>query len=467
MSEVVRVNTVELESLATAWAQLAHTFDEWCESWQLWCTEAGPSELDIERRHGERDVVAQRARVIQFALRDVARRLSQAAQTYAEVEAVNTVLFQRASDICLWLAGRLLPVVVCLLGPIALSQVVSVGVSRVLLSALPDNLRNPLQRAQTEAWARALSTPAVVRAIERGIGSLDEGALGAIGAPLSVALIVGGAGVGVTSLAGTSRLASRINAIAADPTATLASSLGAGPGATSSIERLSSEEVRPPRDLAEALSRIPNQKDDGAQIRIEQFGETHIVYIGGTVDASLGSGPQPWDMSSNLAALGGDPSASEDAVRRAMAESGIGAGDQVLLVGHSQGGLLAMRVAQSTDVSAAAVVTAGAPVHALVPPGGVPVVAYEHTDDLVPALSGIVTDAQPGLVYVRGIGAHPDLAREDTLLPAHRLDAYVETAQLSDGVGDPTVNRVRDEFARLSTTGTSTLWRATRNAGGK
>ena len=461
MSGVVRVNTIELESLASRWAALAHTFDEWCASWQQWSF-ASAVPLPVEHAASCNDI-AQRAREIQLALTDIATRLERVAQTYADVDAATTVLLQRASDVCLWLIGRMLPVLVCLFGPLALSELLSVAVSRMLVAALPESVRNPVERFSTETWARALSSPGVVRAIELGIGSLDEGVLGAAGVSLPVTLLVGGAGMGLTSLAGTSRFASRINAMVTDPASALAASAGSGTATRASVERISSQSVNPPRDLADALARIPDPSVAGAQVRIEKYGDTHVVYIAGTVDASLGAGAEPWDMSSNLAALGGDSGASEDAVRRAMVEAGIRSGDPVVIVGHSQGGILALRVAQSTDVSVTAVLTAGAPVHAMRPPDGVPVVAYEHIDDIVPALGGVVTDAQPDLVYVRDRGVRNDSGPLDTLLPAHRLEAYVETAQRSDGNGDPTVQRVRDEFARLSPTGTSTLWRATRS----
>lgn len=329
------------------------------------------------------------------------------------------------------------------------------------------------------AWASVLSSPPVVRTIERGLGSLDEGGLGLLGVPLPIALGLGTAGLGITSLAGTSRLASRINGILTNPSTALAASAGAGSAVPTSVERLSTVPVAAPRNVADALSRIPTESDGGAQVRIEEYGATHVVYIGGTVEGSLGSGAQPWDMSSNLAALGGDTGASENAVRRAMTDAGIRQGDPVILVGHSQGGLVAMRVAQSPDVTAFAVITAGAPIHAMDAPGGVPggvpVVAVEHTDDVVPALGGPVTHAQSGLVYLRGSGVDAAPVSDPTALPAHRLESYIETARRIDG-GDPLnetnthgeaspVDRVFAQFLALPGSGTSTLWRATRSAG--
>jgi len=450
----VRVDTIELDSLGVGWARVAAELEDWCAAWQHWC----PDDLALVNE----------SRAIARDLGDLSHRFAQARDTYEQTDALNAYLLYRATDVCMWFAGRLLPATVWLWGPAAVSTGLGLGVSRVVLTALPEKAGAHLSAISTHAWASILSSPSIVQFVERGLGSLDEGGLGLIGVPLPIALSVGTAGLGVTSLAGASRLASRINGMVAHPSTALAASEGAGGAVPTSVERLSTVPVGAPRDVAEALSRIPNESDGGAQVRIEEYGATHVVYIGGTVEGSLGSGSQPWDMSSNLAALGGDAGASENAVRRAMTEAGIRHGDPVILVGHSQGGLVAMRVAQSPDVTAQAVITAGSPIHAMVVPTGLAVVAVEHTDDVVPALGGPVIQAQPGLVYVRGSGADAVPVTDPTLLPAHRLEAYVETVRHVDDLsrGDDTpLNRVRTQLQTLPASGTSTLWRATRSAG--
>ena len=451
MTGVVRVDSIELDSLSSAWNQLAVALEEWAASWRTWDAEFAPEASGRE------------ATSIAVNVRELAERLDRVTQAYHDVETSNTLVFQRASDACLWLVGRLLPTLGCVLGPVAASFAASLAFSRVLLDALPPRLRSHLVHFQTDEWAHVLSSPAVVRAIEVGVGSLDEGISGALGLPLPVALGIGSAGLGITSLAGTSRLASRVNGIAARPSAAVDASTGGGVAVPTTVERVGTQPVRAPRDIADALSRIPSSTDDGAQVRIEKFGDTHVVYIGGTVDASLGVTSQPWDMSSNLAALGGDPGASENAVRRAMEQSGIGRGDPVILVGHSQGGLVAMRVAQSPDVTARAVITAGAPIHALTPPPEVPIVAFEHIDDVVPALGGTVTQPQQGVVYVRSLGTTPSSFTGDSLVPAHRLEAYVQTARECTKLDDARVTQTDAALGALTGSGTTTLWKATRS----
>ena len=461
MSSVVRVDTVELDSLASAWSRLAEELEEWSVAWRAASDARLMSAPTSERRHP-----GEQAHEIALDMIDLASRLGRASRIYDDVDALNTLLLQRTSDVCLWLAGRLLPITLCLVGPAALG-VASVYLSRLLLTALAPSLPRGMATMSTNAWAALLSSPAVVRGVEVAVGSLDEAGMGAIGVPLPVTLGIGSAGLGITSLAGTSRLASRINGIVANPSTALAASAGAGATVPTSTQRLSTLPAAAPRDFADMLSRIPTEADGGAQVRIEEFGDTHVVYIGGTVDGSLGAGSQPWDMSSNLAALGGDTGASENAVRRAMIDAGIQQGDPVILVGHSQGGLVALRVAESVDVTARAVITAGSPIHAMQAPHGVPVVAFEHTDDVVPALGGIVTQAQPEVVYIREAGVTPQSFDGTTVLPAHRLDAYVATARTSAFIANDTVARVRAEVDALPRTGTSTLWRATRLEAGR
>jgi hypothetical protein len=449
----VRVDTIQLDSLGVGWARIAAELEDWCASWENWCT-TGENHLD-------------EARAIARDLRRLADCFIQARDAYEHADALNAYLLQRTADVCMWFAGRTAGATVWLWGPAAVSTGLGLGLSQVAVAVLPQNARDDVSGFSTRVWASALSAPLVVRFVEMGLGSLDEGALGLLGMPLPMALGLGTAGLGVTSLAGISRLASRINGIVANPSTALAASAGAGSTVTTSVERLPAVPVGAPRDVADALARIPTDADGGAQVRIEEFGDTHVVYIGGTVDGSLGASPQPWDMSSNLAALGGDAGASENAVRRAMTDAGIRQGDPVILVGHSQGGLVAMRVAQSPDVTAQAVITAGAPIHAMSVPDGLPVIAVEHTGDLVPALGGPVTNAQPGLTYVRSSGAHTAPSSEPTLLPAHRLESYVESARQLDGrhLSDATsVEAIRTQLQTLPDSGTSTLWRATRSA---
>src|SRR5436190_30255 len=82
----------------------------------------------------------------------------------------------------------------------------------------------------------------------------------------------------------------------------------------------------------------------------------------------------------------GRPTGYAEGVRSALAAAGAGAGEPVLLVGHSLGGMVAAELARDPQLTVAGVVTAGSPVGAT--PEGIPVLSLENRGDVVPLLSG-------------------------------------------------------------------------------
>jgi hypothetical protein len=194
----------------------------------------------------------------------------------------------------------------------------------------------------------------------------------------------------------------------------------------------------PPQGFAQLLERIPQGQ---SQVRIERIVENGqaraIVYIAGTRDFGLHATTDPWDMTSNMQALSETNIAdSERAVRDAMAQAGIDAATPVTLVGHSQGGLIASRLAASHDFAVTDVVLAGSPSHRVLVPETIRVTAFEHSDDVIPALSGPVLAAAAATVFVRQ--AAP-LTTATSELPAHDLAAYVGTARSIDRSTNPAV----------------------------
>lgn len=232
-----------------------------------------------------------------------------------------------------------------------------------------------------------------------------------------------------------------------------------------------------PDSLFELLARIPARGaltsilQDASQIRIDEYaadGQTrYIVYIEGTLDFSLTSTDEPWDMTSNIAAvLGERQSASERAVREAMADAGIRAEDPVILVGHSQGGLVGARIAQSGDYRVTDLVTAGAPLRSVAIPPSVRVTILEHTDDLVPSLSGVPLASVAGAaLLVRA--ASPDPTSSDMAEP-HRLLGYLDTAARAETDSSPVLRQRLDRLERETrSSGVTTRWyRATRKKSG-
>jgi hypothetical protein len=243
-----------------------------------------------------------------------------------------------------------------------------------------------------------------------------------------------------------------------------------------------------PRTLSTLASRIPGQQvpppgsygnpggdaDDAeasmAQVRVDRYDDPngtarYVVYLAGTADFSVQPGSEPFDNSSNLAGMAGLDSAALESARQAMAAAGIGKDDPVLLVGYSQGGLLAERLADSGEYATAGVVTFGSPGTG-VEAGAVPVIALAHTDDLVPALGGVDRlDPAASHVLVERAALDGMPSPDGRELPAHDLSAYRYTAQLADASGESRLTTIRTQvfdFLKDTSFGTSTDYHAVR-----
>lgn len=161
---------------------------------------------------------------------------------------------------------------------------------------------------------------------------------------------------------------------------------------------------------------------------------SYVVDIPGTRDwqlAPTGARPGVNDLRTNLLAFSGGSDPRSLGVLRALAAAGARRGEPVLLVGHSQGGLVALRVAQQVEGSrrftVTHVLTTGTPAGHVRPPPSVHVLAVENTADLVPRLDGRPNRDEPGRTTVTvdrrtgTVGGNHSLA-EVYLPAARRLD---------------------------------------------
>jgi pimeloyl-ACP methyl ester carboxylesterase len=190
--------------------------------------------------------------------------------------------------------------------------------------------------------------------------------------------------------------------------------------------------------------------------------------VGGTDDYSTRTGRQPFDLTSDFAALAHQSPGSERAVVAAMKDAGVTRTSPVVFNGYSQGGLVAASLAASGHYHVKGVVTFGAPASGYTVPAHVPMLVLQHSDDLVPSLGGwekspqaVVVSRQVFGVPPHGTAAHPLPA----VLPAHLLSHYRETASLVDGSIDDSLRIASepfDDFARHASTVTTTTWLATR-----
>ena len=119
-------------------------------------------------------------------------------------------------------------------------------------------------------------------------------------------------------------------------------------------------------------------------------GPAYVVAIPGTERWWPDAGAEGRDLSANVNLVAGNPTAAAESVRRAMDAAGIPPGSPVLLVGHSQGGIIAGQLASDpafvqrygvTDV-----VTYGAPIDHMTLAPGVSALQVQHGVDLVPRL---------------------------------------------------------------------------------
>ena len=183
-----------------------------------------------------------------------------------------------------------------------------------------------------------------------------------------------------------------------------------------------------PQSIAERIARIP---ETGTPIRIDSYplsdGSRHVeVFIAGTAEFTNQRGGSSFDMSSNLALVAGLTSASMIATQKAMVAAGLRATDRVVFVGHSQGGAVAARLAESGRYTTVGLVTVGAPTGSIPVTGNYPALVIEHRDDVVPELGGsrettdaVVVTAESGSLPGDIIGAH---SREGYEATAQRVD---------------------------------------------
>ncbi len=249
-----------------------------------------------------------------------------------------------------------------------------------------------------------------------------------------------------------------------------------------------SRDIAPPMGVADLLGRLdrlsPNGADGAGRIaisRIEhQEGEpAWIVEIPGTQDGIPDGGSNVIDITSNFLLMSLGVSDLTVAVERAMETAGVSGDEEVLIVGHSQGGIAAMSLVSQPSFSekynVTAVLTAGAPVGRTEPPPGTSILCLEHPSDTVPALDATHNPDQPNWTTVRRDLAssdnEADRRADDNIIKRHELDAYRRTAAYVDTSTDPSIRRwLKDTEAFWEddgrTTSTRTVYEAIRGTDG-
>jgi hypothetical protein len=223
---------------------------------------------------------------------------------------------------------------------------------------------------------------------------------------------------------------------------------------------------RAPSGVAALVQRTaaqyPSQGGEPGSVRVERVqsrggARSWIVMIPGTQSWSPHAGRNPFDLSADIAAVGGRPTAAGSVVVQGLRQCGARPGEPVLLVGHSLGGVVAAELAADRalrrEVTITAVVTAGSPAGVSRVPDDVHVLSLEHSGDMVPWADGTQNPDRPTWVTVTA-----DVG--ESVVEAHEPAGYVETARAVDASEDASLVRARQALSPfLDAEGvTSTSW---------
>lgn len=132
--------------------------------------------------------------------------------------------------------------------------------------------------------------------------------------------------------------------------------------------------------------------------------ERYVVLIPGTSADQLADPTNPANHISNMQMMSGITSDAERSVIAAMEAAGIPPGAPVTFIGHSQGGLVASRLATDPQIQEQYrldfVLTFGSPTGLAQLPDDLPSLHLEEMDDIVPALDGSANAASKNHVTV-------------------------------------------------------------------
>lgn len=205
-------------------------------------------------------------------------------------------------------------------------------------------------------------------------------------------------------------------------------------------------------DLLTALDRRATRstaRTDQIDVRVLTHADgtrAYIVDIPGTAEWNLPSGtvnPQTHDLGTSVRVLGGDVTTRQAAIAEALRRAGAGPADPVMLVGHSQGGMVAVQAASDAgtpafDFDVRSVVTAGSPIARTEVPSSVQVLALENEHDIVPRLDSRENDDDANVTTVTFDVQHGTVAGNHGMATAYRYGA--EAVDRSD---DPSIAAFR------------------------
>lgn len=199
-----------------------------------------------------------------------------------------------------------------------------------------------------------------------------------------------------------------------------------------------------PTTLSGLVGRLNNS---AGNIRIESYSKGSsrvlVVYLPGTAEWNPMAKEKAFDARSDLELLGpSENSSSYRAANAALSAFGATEKDRVILVGYSQGGMVAADIAEHHS-NVVGVVTIGSPIASEKLPSSIPVISLEHSNDVVPALAGTTNPITENWATAT---RHVDLSPGQNVLKAHGIGEYVQTATLADQSTDTGLERVKLEI---------------------
>ncbi|MCT9869888.1 hypothetical protein [Paenarthrobacter aurescens] len=205
-----------------------------------------------------------------------------------------------------------------------------------------------------------------------------------------------------------------------------------------SIERTNDSVEYVDPSMAESLRRLErlHARNDG-EIEVIQFDNngspSWMVLIPGTQPKSPTT--NPLDVQGIGEALGYDSEDVVPAVGQALREAGAVAGDPVVAVGHSQGGVHAMNLSRDraflSGFDLKYVLTAGAPVGGITAEPGISSLHLEHIQDWVPGADGRMNpDTKDRVTVTLTDEVRAPDGEDPGLGPGHDQENYAAGAEL-------------------------------------
>jgi hypothetical protein len=206
---------------------------------------------------------------------------------------------------------------------------------------------------------------------------------------------------------------------------------------------------------------IEKQMPDGS-IR-----KSYVVDVPGTKDWQFnpaGDRTHLNDFGTNLHALSGETTAYEQGIADALRRAGVQPGDPVMLVGHSQGGMVAVHAAdgfvRSGQFNVTHVVTAGSPVARMPVPSSVQVLSIENQHDIVPHLDARENPDLPNRTTVKFDRQYGTVGENHGITSSYR-----PAADSVDASTDPSIRRYLDSASDFlnGDSATSHVYQVTRD----